>query len=92
VENVSHLTCPLESLERMNGSRGTLEVKISLEGGGCWDERWVRVGTYRKLFKALYKSEFGDGRVDRRDDDIDAGVAKMISLKGPNLDIEECSV
>ena len=46
VENVSHLTCPLESLERMNGSRGTLEVKISLEGGGCWDERWVGVGNY----------------------------------------------
>ena len=38
----------------------------------------TREDTYLNSFKALHKSVFGDGRVARRDDEIDAGVARTI--------------
>ena len=52
----------------------------------------TRVETYLNSFKASHKSVFGDGRVARRDDEIGAGVARIIFENGPNVDVEECNV
>ena len=55
---------------------------------------WVitRVGMYLNFDNALSK-DFGiNGMVERIDDDIGAGVAKIICVNGPNVVDPECSV
>ena len=65
------------------GEEGTKEGSVCVT---------TRVGTYLKLFNAFCSSGFRFGRVDTRDDEIDAGVAKTICSNAPNVEVDECKV
>lgn len=52
----------------------------------------TRVGMYLN-FNSAVCNDFGiDGKVERIDEDTGAGVARMICVNGPNVDVPECSV
>ena len=55
---------------------------------------WVmtKLGTYLKVLRLLVISASWDGRVARSLEEMCAGVAKMMCLNGPNVDVVVCNV
>lgn len=55
---------------------------------------WVmtRLGTYLKVLRLFVISGSWDGRVARSLEEMPAGVAKMMCLNGPNVDVAVCNV